>query len=126
MRRRRFLDGLAVAVVLITTLAGCASGEAPGETTLDEAQVKGTVKVRGKPLDGGTLHFNPSNAKRVVGARDTTIAKDGSFTVKTLVGQNVVTVTPKKRTKASYGLEYEEKTVEVKSGENSIDIEFIP
>ncbi|AGA24557.1 hypothetical protein [Singulisphaera acidiphila] len=128
MRRRRFLDGLAVAAaaVLMTTLAGCASGEAPGMTTLDEAQVKGTVKVRGKLLDGGTLHFNPSNAKRVVGARDTTIAKDGSFIVKTLLGQNVVTVTPKTRSKAFYGLEYEEKTVEIKPGENAIDIEFIP
>jgi hypothetical protein len=124
MRRRRFLDGMAV--VVMATLAGCASGGPPGETTLDEAQVKGTVKVRGKSLDGGTLHFNPSNAKRVVAARDATIAKDGSFTVKTLLGQNVVTVTPKARTKASYGLEYEEKTIEVKSGENSIDIEFIP
>ncbi|SIO36113.1 hypothetical protein SAMN05444166_4092 [Singulisphaera sp. GP187] len=126
MRRRRFLDGVAVAAVLMTTLAGCGSRETPGETTLDEAQVKGTAKFHGKTLDGGTLHFNASNAKRVVGARDATIEKDGTFTIKTLVGQNVVTITPKSRTKATYGLEYEEKTIEVKSGENPIDIEFMP
>ena len=54
--------------------------------------MKGTVKVRGTPLDGRDVHFNPSNTKRQEGSRDAPIGKDGSFTVKTLLGPNIVTV----------------------------------
>jgi hypothetical protein len=56
--------------------------------------VKGTVTVRGTPLDGGDVHFNPSSTRRELGGRDAPIGKEGSFTVKTLLGPNVVTVTP--------------------------------
>jgi hypothetical protein len=126
MSRRRSLTGAALAIALMATLSGCNSGESAAQTALDEAPVKGIVKFKGKLLEGGTLHFNASNAKRIVGARDAPIAKDGSFNVKALLGQNVVTVSPKARTKAVFGLEYEEKTIEVQPGENSIDIEYMP
>jgi hypothetical protein len=125
MRRRCFLSVWVAAPAMI--LAGCGSGAPYVEGSQEEATVKGTVKVRGKPLAGGEVHFNPSNSKRQVGGRDAPIATDGTFTVKTLLGQNIVTVTPPKtRTKAQYGLEYEEKTVDIKSGENALDLEFLP
>jgi hypothetical protein len=117
---------LALALALVASIEGCGSGEATALTTLDEAPVKGTVSYRGKLLDGGTLHFNASNAKRIIGPRDAPIAKDGSFNVKALLGQNVVTVSPKTRTKANFGLENEEQTVDVKPGENVIRIEYMP
>jgi hypothetical protein len=124
MRRRCFLGRWAVAAAL--ALTGCGSGAPYVDGSLEEATVKGTVKVRGKFLDGGEVHFNPSNSKRPVGGRDAPIAKDGTFTVKTLVGLNVVTVTPPQaRKKAQYGLEYEEKTVDVKSGENTVTLEYL-
>jgi hypothetical protein len=42
------------------------------------------------------------------------------------VGLNVVTVTPPQaRKKAQYGLEYEEKTVDAKSGENTVTLEYL-
>jgi hypothetical protein len=117
---------LALALALIATIEGCGSGEATALTALDEAPVKGTVKVRGKLLEGGTLHFNASNATRIVGSRSAPIAKDGSFDVKAIVGQNVVTVSAKARTKANFGLEDEEQTIDVKPGENLINIEYMP
>jgi hypothetical protein len=93
--------------------------------------VKGTVKVRGKLLDGGDLHFNASNPNRKVETRDAPIGKDGTYTVKAYVGLNVVTLTPPKaknraQGKAFFGVGYDEKPVVVNSGENTADLEFLP
>jgi hypothetical protein len=126
MVRRRFLCVWAAA--LSAALAGCGSGTPRVDGTLEEVTVSGTVKVRGKPLNGGEVHFNPSNSRRRVGGRDAPIGKDGRYSVKTLRGQNVVTVTPPNaaRTKAYFGLEYEEKALDLNPGENTIDLEFFP
>jgi hypothetical protein len=116
---------------LLYILVGCSSGTPYVEGSLEEAIVKGTVKVRGKPFSEGEIHFSPVNSKRQVAARDAPIAQDGSFTIKTLLGPNTVTVTPPKaraklRSKEYFGLEYEEKSVDVKSGDNTVDLEFLP
>jgi hypothetical protein len=126
MVRRRFLCVCAAA--LSAALDGCDPGAPRVDGTLEEVTVQGTVKVRGKPLSGGEVHFNPSNSRRRVGGRDAPIGKDGRYTVKTLRGQNVVSVTPPAaaRTKAYFGLEYEEKALDIKPGETTIDLDFSP
>ncbi|SIO57208.1 hypothetical protein SAMN05444166_5361 [Singulisphaera sp. GP187] len=127
MRRWCFLDGWVAVMVLI--LGGCNSGAPYAESSLQETSVKGVIKVHGKPLEGGEVHFNPANVNRKVGGRNAPIAKDGSFTLRTLVGQNIVSVSPpteKARGKDVVGLEYEEKSVELKPGENTLDFEFLP
>ncbi|WZO97825.1 hypothetical protein EP7_004877 [Isosphaeraceae bacterium EP7] len=126
MNRRSFLEAAAMAFALMTAASGCNSGGSPGGTTSDEAKVAGKVTFRGKVLDGGTLHFNASMPGRIVGSRDAPISKDGSYTIKALAGQNVVTITPKTRTKATFGLEDEEKTLQVQAGENSLNLDFMP
>ncbi|AGA27877.1 hypothetical protein [Singulisphaera acidiphila] len=110
-------------------LGGCNSGTPYAESSLQETTVKGVIQVHGKPLGGGEVHFNPGNLNRKVGGRNAPIAKDGSYTLTTLVGQNIVSVSPpqnKARSKDIVGLEYEEKTVDLKPGENTQNIDFLP
>jgi hypothetical protein len=115
---------------LLAVLAGC-SAAPDRESSLEEATVTGTVKVRGKLLDGGELNFNAVNPNRRVDMRKAAIGKDGTFTAKAYVGLNTVTVTPpkpknKQQGKEFFGVNYEEKSVTVKAGQNTADLEFLP
>jgi hypothetical protein len=119
---------IGLAGVLIV-LAGCSAPDR--ESSTDDATVTGTVKVRGKLLDGGELNFNAVNPNRRVEMRKTAIGKDGTYTAKAYIGLNTVTVTPpkpkdKKQGKEFFGVGYEERSVTVKAGENTADLEFLP
>ena len=114
---------------LLTALSGCSA--ARPRSSLEEATVTGTVKVRGKLLDGGELNFSAVNPNRRVEMRKATIGKDGTYTAKAYIGLNTVTVFPrkpknKKEGKDFFGVNYDEKSVTVKSGENTADLEFLP
>jgi hypothetical protein len=120
----------ASALVLLAALSGC-SAAPDRESSTEEATVTGTVKVRGKLLEGGELNFNAVNPNRRVDTRKAAINKDGTYTAKAYIGLNMVTVFPpkarnKKEDKAFFGVNYEERSVTVKSGENSADLEFLP
>src|SRR5689334_20544731 len=90
MRRR-----IAV-LVCATALAaswGCGDGRPAVESSRSEATVRGTVRIKGKAATRGTVTFDPSNyLRKDVGARSARIAKDGTYSVTTLVGENTVTV----------------------------------
>jgi len=129
MRWKWIVGGWAAALVI--ALAGCGTDVPYAEGSQEQAKVKGTVKVHGKALDGGELLFNAVNSKRAVPPLTAPIAKDGTFTITTYVGQNIVTVHPpetrKKALARDYGLaKDEEKPIDVKPGENTIDIDFVP
>jgi hypothetical protein len=126
---RRIAARVALAAFL-TAFFGC-SAEPDRESSTEDATVTGTVKVRGKLLQGGELNFNAVNPNRKVYVRKAAIGKDGSYTAKAYIGLNIVTVfPPKPRNKAEgkefFGINYEEKSVTVKSGENTADLEFLP
>src|SRR5437660_1146757 len=92
MIRRLRYGGLAASALALGLVAGCGGAAAP--SSRDEATVHGTVKVKGKPATRGTVRFNPSNVNRKdVGPVEAAIAKDGTYTLKTLVGANLITVT---------------------------------
>jgi hypothetical protein len=119
------LTGL-VAAGLLVIIWGCGDGRPSVDTSTAEATVKGTVKVRGKPATGGTIHFDPSNVKRKTEAvRSAPIGKDGSYTVKTLVGMNQITFTgpafDKDRQLQDASVPYD-----VQSGEQTLNIELPP
>lgn len=125
------LAGLVGLAAMTTPLSGCAPGGPHVESSTEEATVQGTVKVHGKLVSGGVLHFNGFNAKRQVQMRDAPVGKDGRYTARAYVGTNTVTLTPPRpRDKAQgrefYGLEYDERTVNVQAGENTADLEFLP
>ena len=91
----------------------------------------GHCQGTGKLLNGGELNFNAVNPNRRVDTRKATIGKDGTYTAKAYLGLNIVTVFPpkprnKKEGKEFFGVNYEEKSVTVKSGENTADLEFLP
>jgi hypothetical protein len=129
-RRSCSLAGWIGLAALLTALSGC-SAAPDRESSTEEATVTGTVKVRGKLLNGGELNFNAVNPNRRVEVRKAAIGKDGTYTVKAYIGLNTVTVFPpkprnKKEGKEFFGVNYEEKSVTVKSGENTEDLEFLP
>ena len=65
-------------------------GGAPAvSSSMEEATVKGTVTIKGKPAAGGEILFDPANVDRKVMARSAPDQKDGTYTIKTLVDANV-------------------------------------
>jgi len=86
MTRRDAVGRLAVALWVIGV--GCGNPDAPPVSgSMDEVTVKGTVRVRGKPVNNGIVTFRTSNINRPMApTREAPIAKDGTYTIKTLVG----------------------------------------
>jgi hypothetical protein len=126
---RSCVGQIAVAA-LLTALCGC-STPPDRHSSLEEATLKGTVNVRGKRLQGGELNFNAVNPNRRVDMRQATISKNGTYEAKVYVGQNIVTVIPprprtRQEGKDFFGVNYEEKLVNVTAGENTADLDFLP
>ena len=127
MRNRILAMGMGM--VLSIPLPGCGGGnDAPTMTTsLEETEVKGTVRVNGKPVTNGNLIFRASHMNRQgVPNRNCDIEKDGTFKTKLLVGENYVMVdckellSPKLRQ-----FRDEDQMVMVKPGED-LDINIPP
>jgi hypothetical protein len=110
--------------------AGCDehAGAPPVSDSTEEVLLKGTVRIRGKPATGGTVTFRAANIRRpTAGTRSSAIGKDGSYTVKTLVGDNYVEVASKDLTRPkNRDLLGSEQTVKVGSGDQTIDINLPP
>jgi hypothetical protein len=109
-------------------LPGCElQGGAPSvSSSLEEATVKGTVRLHGKVINNGNIVFHCANINRPnAGVRETSIGKDGAYSVRTLVGGNTVELQcrelhdPKTRRPIPYELH-----LDVESGENTLDIDI--
>jgi hypothetical protein len=127
MRYARSWFTPALGSALLACAWGC-GGETPAvDTTTAETTVTGTVRIRGKPMAGGEIAFNPSNYKRAdEGTRKATVGNDGTYSITTLLGRNTVRVfgpMVKEEPELGYGVHI----VEVKAGENPpFDIELPP
>jgi hypothetical protein len=92
---KRRLIAAGMGLVLLAYATGCGGhSQAPTMTTsLEEAEVKGTVRVNDKPVTNGNLIFRASHVHRQgVPNRSCDIEKDGTFKIKLLVGENYVMV----------------------------------
>jgi hypothetical protein len=114
------------AVVILMVAGGCGSGTPAVSGSLEEATVKGAVRIHGRPVNNGSVTFNCVNIKRPNTApAHAAIRKDGTYEIKTLVGQNYVEVScrelasPKNRVFADTQV-----PVMVEKGENAIDIDL--
>jgi hypothetical protein len=111
---------------LAATLAFCGcdgpSGAHHASTSTTQANVKGKVTLKGKPLAKAEIRFNSANVYRKTASTATaTIADNGYYEIKTLVGENTVTlVLPAIRKNAK--LQYMAKTLDVQEGENTFDL----
>jgi hypothetical protein len=116
-------------LALALCAGGCGNPDAPRVSgSMEEATVKGTVRVRGKPVTSGVVSFRCSNVNRPTATtREATINKDGTYTIRTLVGENFVEVSSKDvfSSKTPELIE-NEQMVRVQSGESNIDINIPP
>jgi hypothetical protein len=83
-----------LAALMIFSGPGCDGGGTPSvSSSKAETTVKGTVMIKGQLATGGEITFDPANInRRDASARKAKIEKDGSYTVNTLVGENMVSV----------------------------------
>jgi hypothetical protein len=132
--------GAVLCLVFLAATAGCGSKNI--------AQVRGTVKFAGAPVKGGTLIFGPVGEGKVGQPASATISPDGTFVLGTngttdgaLIGRHRVVFTPppqslteKQRSDPNYeapppeyyGMVPKEAEVEVKVGQNTMEIELMP
>jgi len=87
-----------------------------------EATVSGTVTINGKLATEGEVEFDPANyLRKMEPARRAPISADGRYTIRTLLGQNIVRFVsfeePTER-----GMAYDSIEFDVKEGENTLDI----
>lgn len=124
---KRQMIAASMGLVLLAHAAGCGGpSQAPTMTTsLEEVDVKGTVRVNDKPVTNGNLIFRASHVHRQgVPNRSCDIEKDGTFKIKLLVGENYVMVDCKElKTPKLRQFRDEDQLVFVKPGEDvAIDI----
>jgi hypothetical protein len=103
---------------------GCDDGKPRVDTSLNEATVSGTVKVRGQPAEGGTILFNASNADRIVPHRTAPIDKDGRYTITTYTGPNQVSFAGEVAEK-NRGVGLIMEFVDVARGQNTADFDLM-
>ncbi len=106
-----------LAVAAILSAGACNYGTPSASGTTEESSVRGTVTLKGKPATGGEITFDPSNISRKdAKVRTAAIGKDGSYTVTTLVGENMVSVQGK-------GVPTNSMLVVVKPGGDTVPID---
>ena len=126
LRSTRGIISLATSALLVIG-SGCGGDGKPSvDTSTEEATVKGIVKFKGAPVTKGEIAFDPSNYQRKTeAARRVKIGPDGSYTVKTLVGDNQVSFTIAEMARDPR-LQDLSIPYDVKSGENSFNIDLPP
>ena len=105
---------------------GC--GDSPPSVTSSktEATVKGAVTIDGKPATAGSIVFDSSNISRPdAKPAEAPIGKDGTYSVKTFTGENQVKLKGNDLIKARPELQYERRTFNVQSGENTFNFEVV-
>jgi hypothetical protein len=120
---RKRIAGL-LASACLAGVWGCGDSPPPVSTSRNEATVKGKVFVKGTPFSGGEISFDPSNNQRAEAPRTATIGADGTYSLKTLVGDNWVTMRGE-QTRSVPELQFAREKVDVKDGDNSLDIKFL-
>ncbi|MGE3820449.1 MAG: hypothetical protein AB7I30_13625 [Isosphaeraceae bacterium] len=79
-------------VVLVIAATGC-EGKPSVSTSKTEVTVTGTVTLHGKKATRGEIVFDPANYLRAnESVRTAPISKDGTYSIRTLTGQNMVRV----------------------------------
>ncbi|MDR3638928.1 MAG: hypothetical protein P4L84_34300 [Isosphaeraceae bacterium] len=123
IRARPIVSPIGTLVVLLAL--GCGDGAPAVSSSQEEATVHGKVTYQGKPLSGGEIRFNPANARRPDAVmRTATLDKDGSYTIKTLVGQNTVSLSVPSLSKKDPRLSYTMIPYDVQSGDNTFPVEL--
>ena len=122
MRFPRRMALTASTFLALTVPLGCNDSKPSTSSSTTEATVKGVVKIDGKLVDQGDIIFDPSNYQRQSTSRTAPIAKDGSYEIKTLVGDNSIKLGGAVAKKSPI-LQTLKRSYTVQSGENTFDFE---
>lgn len=121
----RFL-ALSAALSLPAALAGCLDSSPPsvsGSST--EVTVHGSVKYKGQPVTKGQVRFDPANINRKdAKSVEAPIGADGTYTIKTLAGDNRVSVVAPDIAKKDFKVGAFTKTYDAPSGDSTFDIDL--
>ncbi len=120
----RSLQAFFLALLTAAFLPGCGEGKPSVDTSMTEATVSGIVTIKGTPASGGKILFNPSNSERIVPTRTADIGADGSYTIKTLTGDNRVTFEGEIASKNS-GVGLVKEYANVERGENHVNFDLL-
>jgi hypothetical protein len=121
---RRIDPWLALAMLALPLIPACGDGKPSVDRSTTEAKVSGIVKVRGKPAEGGTILFNPSNSERTVATNSAPIGKDGSYSITTYTGGNQVSFDGEIAAK-NPGVGLAKEYLEVQPGDNKHDFDLM-
>ena len=130
MRQVRRPCGLApaglFALALGLALGGCDGSSPPrASSSTARATVKGKVTLKGKPLAKVEIRFNAANVNRKDAPTSSGVANDdGLYEVTTLVGENSISFGGPTAAKNARGLAYFNKSVDLKAGDNTVDIDI--
>ena len=102
--------------------SGCGPSTPSVSSSSQEVQVKGTVTLNGKPASGCQILFDPANINRKDAvAKSFPIGDDGTYSGTSLVGENAVSISGPQIDPGSE-LAMNRQVVDLKSGENTVDI----
>jgi hypothetical protein len=119
----RFTPRALLRCLVLAAAAGCGDGKPSIDTSRNEGTVKGLVTIKGTPATGGEIRFNPSNSGRIVPTRSAEIGPDGSYSITTFTGDNVVTFDGEVAAKnKGVGLIREYANVELREQEINFDL----
>jgi hypothetical protein len=109
----------------LTACCGCGDGAPAASSSTEEATVHGIVTIDGMPSSGGKITFKSANIARRTTDASADIGEDGSYTIKTLVGENQIRVSPGPNKKKKGSGMYSVDVFEVKSGDNTHDVTLV-
>jgi len=109
-------------ILALGLAACCGCGDGPSSSA-EEASVHGIVTINGNPAAGGTITFKSANVNRHTADVAADVGDDGAYTIKALVGENLIRVTPSKKSKK--GGMYSVDVYVVKSGDNEHDVKLV-
>ena len=113
------------AFALPILVCGCGDRHPPVDSSLNEAKVRGVIKLKGKPAaGGGQVSFNPSNVERKVASSTARIADDGSYELTSYTGGNQVKFSGP-FLKDEPGLALSSRYCDLESGENVVDFDLL-
>lgn len=116
---------LLLAAAAVSAVPGCEGGPSvdSASSSTTEADVSGKVTLGGKTAESGELVFDPTNiARKTAPTAKAAIGKNGSYSTKTLIGENVIYYrggpTEKNQARTMF-----RKNVVINSGANTIDVD---
>lgn len=122
MHPSRRMTMVASTLLGLTIIPGCEDSKPSTSSSTTEATVKGSVLIDGKPVTSGDILFDASNYQRQMPARSAPISKDGTYEIKTYLGENTIKLGGAAARRSPI-VQNMKRSLDVKAGENTFNFE---